>query len=113
MSENNMEEMLERYRQLAERYAPARAKREYIDEYKKSLLALLMKKYEKLNFTSAVAQEREARADDAYLALLNDLQTAIHEEEKLRYHLKSVEIEIEVWRTQSANSRAERRAYGA
>jgi non-homologous end joining protein Ku len=113
MSENNMEEMLERYRQLAERYAPAKAKREYIDEYKKSLLALLMKKYEKQNFTSAVAQEREARADDDYIKLLGELEIAIHEEEKLRYHLKSVEIEIEVWRTQSANSRAERRAYGA
>ena len=111
--DDNMEEMLERYRQLAERYAPARAKREYLDEYKKSLLAVLMKKHEKLGFTSAVSQEREARADGDYIKLLNELEFAIHEEEKLRYHIKAVEIEIEVWRTKSANQRAERRAYGA
>jgi non-homologous end joining protein Ku len=110
---DNMEEMVERYRQLADRYAPARAKREYLDEYKKSLLALLMKKYEKAGFTSGVAQERESRADEDYIKLLGDLQIAVHEEEKLRYHLKAVEIEIEIWRTQSANQRVERKAYGA
>ena len=58
----DIEELLERYRQLADRYAPARANREYLDEYKKSMLALLMKDAERNGFSTAAAQEREARA---------------------------------------------------
>lgn len=108
-----MEPLLDRYRGLADRYAPARAAREYLDEYKKSLLALLMKDAERKGATSAVAQERDARARQEYLDLLDQLKASVHEEEKLRYHMKAVEIEIEVWRTQSANERVERRGYGA
>lgn len=109
----DIEELLERYRQLADRYAPARANREYIDEYKKSLLALLMKDAERNGATSAAAQERDSRAREEYLKLLDGLKAAVHEEEKIRYHLKAVEWEIEIWRTKQANERAERRAYGA
>lgn len=109
----DIEELIERYRQLADRYAPARANREYIEEYKKTLLALLMKDAERQGFSSAVAQEREARAHDKYAELLNGLKEAVLEEEKIRYHLKAAELEIEIYRTKSANQRAERRAYGA
>lgn len=109
----DIEELLERYRQLADRYAPARAQREYIDEYKKTLLALLMKDAERNGFTSGVAQEREARAHEQYVKLLDGLKEAVEAEEKIRYHLKAVELEIEIYRTKSANQRAERRAYGA
>lgn len=108
-----MEHLLHQYRTLAEKYAPAKATREYIDEYKKSLLALLMKDAERQGVSTAAGQEREARARGEYLGLLDQLKAAIHEEEKLRYHMKAVEIEIEMWRTQSANERVERRAYGA
>lgn len=108
-----MEPLLQRYRELADKYAPARANREYLDEYKKSLLALLMKDAERNGAGSAVAQERDGRARQEYLDLLDQLKSAVEEEEKLRYHMKSVEIEIEVWRTRSANERMERRAYGA
>jgi hypothetical protein len=109
----DIEELLERYRQLAERYAPARANREYIDEYKKSLLALLMKDAERNGATSNAAQERDARARGEYLTQLEGLRSAVEEEEKIRYHLKAAELEIEIWRTKQANERAERRAYGA
>jgi hypothetical protein len=109
----DIEELIERFRQLADRYAPARANREYLDEYKKSMLAMLMKDAERNGFNSGVAQEREARASESYLKLLDDLKTAVMEEEKIRYHLKAVELEIEIYRTKSANERAERRAYGA
>lgn len=33
--------------------------------------------------------------------------------QKLRYHMKAVEIEIDMWRTKEASARAERRMYGA
>lgn len=107
------EELLDKYRQLAELYAPAKATREYLEEYKKSLLALLMKDAEKAGFTSAVTQEREGRSRPEYHRLLDELRQAVHEEEKLRYHLKAAEIEFEMWRTRSANERFERRAYGS
>ena len=109
----DIEELLERYRQLADRYAPARATRGYLEEYKKSCLAMLMKDALKAGQTSVAAQEREAAAHPTYLKLLDDLKVAVFEEEKVRYHLKAVELEIEIFRTQSANARAERRAYGA
>jgi len=109
----DIEEMLELYRQLADRYAPARAARGYLEDYKKSCLAMLMKDAEKAGHKTAAAQEREAYANPAYAKLLTDLKQAVFEEEKLRYHIKGVELQIELYRTKSANERAERRAYGA
>lgn len=109
----DIEELLERYRQLADRYAPARAQRGYLEDYKKSCLAMLMKDAERAGHKTAAAQEREAYANATYSKLLDDLKTAVFEEEKVRYHLKAVELEIEIFRTRSANQRAERRAYGA
>jgi hypothetical protein len=109
----DIEELLERYRQLADRYAPARAARGYLEDYKKSCLAMLMKDAERNGFKTSASQEREAYANATYLKLLDDLKVAVFEEEKVRYHLKAVELEIEIFRTQSANARAERRAYGA
>lgn len=109
----DIESLITQYRQIAEQYAPAKAKREYIEEYKKSLLALLMKDAERSGSSSAAAQERDARARTEYLDFLDGLKEAVLAEEKLRYHMKATEIEIEVWRTQEASARAERRMYGA
>ena len=109
----DIEEMLELYRQLADRYAPARATRGYLEDYKKSCLAMLMKDAERAGHKTAAAQEREAYANPTYAKLLDDLKQAVFEEEKVRYHLKAVELQIELYRTKSANERAERRAYGA
>jgi len=109
----DIEEMLELYRQLADRYAPARAARGYLEDYKKSCLAMLMKDAEKAGHKAVAAQDREACAHPTYQKLLEDLRQAVFEEEKVRYHLKAVELQIELYRTKSANERAERRAYGA
>lgn len=110
----DIEEMLNRYRELGDRYAPARAKRGYLEDYKKSMVAMLMKEVERTKgITTASGQEREALANEQYVAMLKELQVAVQEEEKIRYHLKAVEWEIEIWRTKQANERAERRAYGA
>jgi hypothetical protein len=110
----DIEEMLELYRQLADRYAPARATRGHLEDYKKSCLAMLMKDAEReKKITTTSGQEREAYAHPTYIKLLDDLKQAVYEEEKVRYHLKAVELQIELYRTKSANERAERRAYGA
>ena len=109
-----IEELLQRYRELSDQYAPAKAQRAYLEEYKKSVIALLMKTAERIkNITTSSGQEREALASDQYVKLLSDLKDAVLTEEKIRYHMKAVEWEIEIWRTKQANERAERRAYGA
>lgn len=108
-----VEQLLNQYRTLADKYAPARANRGYLEDYKKSMVALLMKDAERTGVTSAAAQERDALSNKSYTEFLATLKDAVLEEEKIRYHLKAVEWEIEIWRTKQANERAERRAYGA
>lgn len=113
MADNAIERRMQELRDTAKKYATAHAQREYLDEFKKSKLAMLMKKYEREGFTTAAAQEREARADQAYLELLDGLRAATESAEALRWELKIAEIGAEVWRTKESSRRAERRGYGA
>lgn len=113
MSDEAIEKRMQELRETAQKYAKAVATREHLDEFKKSKLAILMKKYERDGFTSAVAQEREARADASYIELLDGLKDAIQASEGLRWELKIAEIGAEVWRTQQASKRAERNGYRA
>ena len=108
-------EKVERYPHLAidyiikqgRHYAKARADRVYIEEYRKSLKALLMKQSGQ---DTIGAQEREAYAAPEYKELLEGLRAAVEEEEKLRWHLIAAQARVEVWRTEQANYRAEGKA---
>ena len=113
MSDEIIEKRLDELRQTARKFATAFAQKEHLDEFKKSKLAILMKKYEREGFTTSAAQEREARADSEYISLLDGLKAAIESSEALRWELKIAEIGAEVWRTQQASRRAERKGYGA
>ena len=108
-----IEQLLNSYRKLGVPYGQAKSKRIYLEEYKKSLLALLMKAAEKEGHKTVSAQEREAAANSQYIEFLKALEIAVDEEEKLRFEIKRIETEIEVWRTEQANERMERKAYGA
>jgi hypothetical protein len=89
------------------RFAKARAERTYIEEYRKSLKAILMKRSgEKV----IAAQERDAYAHDEYLQLLDGLRAAVEIEEKLRWDLIGAQARIEIWRSMEATNRAEGRA---
>lgn len=109
----DIEQILYAYRGLGVPYSQAKAKRTYLEEYKKTLLALLMKAASRDGHTSVAAQEREAASHPQYSEFLKALETAVEEEEKLRFEIKRAEMEIEVWRTEQANERMERKAYGA
>ena len=86
------------------RYAKAKADRIYMEEYRKSLKAILMKR----SMESAIgAQEREAYAHDEYVELLKGLKEAVEIEEKLRWDLIGAQARVEIWRTEQANNRAE------
>ena len=107
------EQRLAELRQMSEEFAKAYAERNYLEEMKKSKLAILMKRAEVDGHKTAAAQEREARADAEYLALLEGLKVATEISEKLRWHLEVAKLGVAVWQTQQANERAERRGYGA
>lgn len=105
-SDINVFRALDFLRDQAPAYAKAKSERVYIEGYLKSKKALLMKVAEK-TYPSAAAQEREALADDQYLELLDGLRAAVEEEETLRWRLTAAQARIEVWRSLSANQRAE------
>ena len=85
-------------------FAKAKAERCYLEEYRKSLKAILMKR----SMEAAVnAQEREAYSDPEYLQLLLGLRVAVEAEEKLRWDLIGAQARVEIWRTEQANFRAE------
>jgi putative hemolysin len=110
--ERNVEELLNDYREKAAEYARAKARRTYIEEFKKSKFAILMRQAEKDGFKTGVAQEREAFASEEYQQLLAGLESAVEEEERLRYDMKADEMQLEVWRTIRADERQERKVYG-
>lgn len=87
----------------APRLAKAKATRVYLEEYRKSLKAILMKSS---NQTTAVLQEREAYSDESYIAHLAGLRVAVEEEEKLRWRMVASQAAIEVWRSQEASNRS-------
>ncbi len=86
----------------AKAYAFAKAHRIYVEEYRKSLKAMLMKR----SMESAVnAQEREAYSHDEYREHLQAICEAVMEEEKYRWELIAAQARIEVWRSQEASNR--------
>ena len=89
-----------------QKYAEAKAHRVYLEKYRESQKAMLMKAAlaEERAKTSAAA-EMEAYADPAYLEVLKGLQAAVDKEEGLRWGLVSAQARIEVFRTESANNR--------
>jgi hypothetical protein len=88
-------------------FAKAKAERVYIEEYRKSLKAILQKRSTE---TAITAQERDAYAHPEYQALLVGLREAVEAEEKLRWDLIAAQAVVEIWRTQQANNRAEGKA---
>jgi len=91
----------------AKKFAKAKSERVYLEEFRKSLKAILMKR----SMESAIgAQEREAYAHEEYVDLLKGLKEAIEIEEKLRWDLIGAQARVEIWRTEQANNRAEGKA---
>jgi hypothetical protein len=98
-------------RDKAPAYGEAKAQRVYLEEFRKSKKALLMKDALKLGVEAANAQEREAYADPAYHQLLNGLAQAIEQEETLKWELEAARLDIEIWRTREATNRMQDRSH--
>ena len=87
-------------------FAKAKAERTYIEEYRKSLKSILMKRSME---TAIGAQEREAYAHPEYVQLLDGLKEAVLIEERLKWDITAATLRVEIWRTEQANNRAEGR----
>lgn len=108
-----IEARLTELRDMSAQFAEAYAERVYIEEYRKSKLAILMKDAEVAGFSTTAAQEREARASKDYTDLLLNLRTAVEKSERLRWHLETAKLGVAIWQTRRADERVERRSYGA
>lgn len=86
-------------------YAQAKSERIYLEEFRKSKKALLMKDAMETGFESAAAQEREAYANPEYVALLKGLAVAIEKEEAIKWKLMAAQMKTDIWRTEQANER--------
>jgi hypothetical protein len=86
------------------RFAKARAERTYIEEYRKSLKAILMKRSSE---KAIAAQERDAYAHPEYLQLLDGVRAAVEVEEKLRWDLIGAQARVEIYKVQEYTKRQE------
>ncbi|MBB5414082.1 hypothetical protein [Paraburkholderia atlantica] len=108
--EINIFRALDFIRDNAPAYAQAKAQRVYLENFRKSKKALLMRAAEIKGHKTAAIQEREAYADPEYIETLAALQIATEEEERLRWLITAAEAKIEAWRTIESTRRAEARA---
>jgi hypothetical protein len=93
--------------QSAPMFAQARGERIYLEEFRKSKKAMLMKASGE---SSVGAQEREAYAHPEYIQQLEGLRAAVEREETLRWQLVAAQARVEIWRTQEASNRAQDRS---
>ena len=87
------------------KFAVAKSQRIYLEEYRKTKKALLMKDAMTKGFDSAVSQEREAYAHPEYQELLEGLAAAIEQEETLLWKLRAAQMKSDIWRSEQASER--------
>ena len=109
-----LETRLDELRQQARAYAAAEADRIYIENFKKSKLAMLMKVAEReLGLTAVNSQEREARTHPEYLELLDGLREATKIAEENKWLLQIAMRGSSLYQTQQATKRVEMAAYAS
>lgn len=101
----NPEDAAELIREKAAAYGKSKAQRVYLEEFRRSKKAMLMKDSLTMGVEAANAQEREALADPEYVTLLVGLREAVAQEEILKWELESYRLDIEIWRTRQATER--------
>ena len=82
----------------AEAAAQARAEREHLENYTRSLKSLIMREHTDLPLG---AQEREAYADERYIAHLEGLREAVERDELMRWRRTLAETMTSAWQSQA------------
>lgn len=93
-------------RENAIKFAQARADVIYLQEYRKSLKALLMTE---CKAETIGAKEIYAYSHPSYLEHLQALKNAITQYENIRWLMVGAEAKIEVWRSLESTARTENR----
>ena len=88
-------------------FAAAKADRVYIEQYLKTVKAMLMN--DCINMPSTKA-EAYALAHPDYKLQIDALKIAVEAEETLKWHLEAARLRVEVWRTNEASNRGIDRA---
>ena len=99
-------ERLEQMQSAIRDHAKSKSERIYIEQFRKSKKALLMRSDEALDFKTVNEREQYAYSHPEYLELLEGLRDAIEIEEKHKWALYNLQMQVEVWRSMNANSRA-------
>lgn len=107
-----VERRLQQLRDLGKKAASAKKNMVMAEEGKKSILATLMKEYATKGFESAVAQEREARADSRMQQFIEAWGISVEEYESARWELEVAKIGVSAYQTLEATRRVEMRGYG-
>jgi len=105
------EEHAQAIRELAPTFGEAKAQRVYLEEFRKSKKAMLMRDALLNGIEAATHQEREAYSNPEYVQLIKGLAAAIETEETLRWQLESHRLDIEIWRSREATNRAQDSAH--
>ena len=103
----NIFRSLDYIRDNAADMAQDKAVRVYMEEYSKTIKAVLMQKAEALGAKASATQEREAYAHTEYQAHLLALQIAVEKEERFRWMMVAAQAKIEVWRSMESSRRIE------
>lgn len=104
MEEINIFKVLDFIRDNSAAYAQAKANRQYLENYRKTVKAQQMKQHLALPVS---AQEREAYASEEMQQIDKAIKEAVEEESRLQWLLTAAQIKAEAWRTLSANARIE------
>ena len=102
--EINIFKVLDYIRDNASAYAQAKAERQYLENYRKTVKAQQMKLHMTLPITG---QEREAYTSKEMIEIDKAIQVAMEKEVKLQWMLTAAQIKAEAWRTINANKRIE------
>ena len=98
ISEDRVERAIHWLAENAEADAQARAEREHLDNYTRSLKALIMREHTELPLG---AQEREAYADERYIAHLEGLKEAVERDELMRWRRMTADTLVSAWQSQA------------
>lgn len=111
-TEDQIEKRMRELRKRGKEFAEAMYDYTRLEKSEKSILAILMKKYQTQGVQTTAAQERDARADPEYMELINGLAAARQKLEEIRWERDMAELAIELYRSLEASRRAEVRALG-
>lgn len=104
ISDEDVQNALDRLRFKAKDAAKAKAERIYMEEMRKVIKSNVMQRHLDMPVS---AQEREAYGSKEYLSHLQVMRDAIEKDELFRWQMIAAQAVIEAWRTASANQRGE------